>query len=255
MKVYVCMKHVPDTAASIKIIGGKQIDETVKYIISPHDEYAIEEAVRLVEKKGGEVVLVALAKEAAIATIRTALALGPHRAILVKIDQTFLDSQDTARILAKVIADDGPADIVFAGKQAMDTEGMQTCYRLGVALNMPVVTDVVSFTPAEDSATVEREIGGGEKEVIEIGFPCVIGATKGLNEPRFPKLPDVMKAKKKEVKLLDLKSLNLQLDNMTQVVQLVPVPERSKAQIIDGNTEEAVRELIRILREEEKVLD
>ena len=255
MKAYVCMKHVPDTAANIKIIGGKQIDETVKFIVSPHDEYAIEEAVRLIEKKGGEVVLVTLAKEAAMATIRTALALGPHRAILVKTDRTFLDSRDTAKILAKVIADDGPADIIFAGKQAMDTEGMQTCYRLGAALDMPVVTDVVRFDPAEGKAMVEREIGGGEKEAIEIVFPCVIGATKGLNEPRFPKLPDVMKAKKKEIKVIDLKSLDLQLGNTVQVLQLAPVPERSKAKIIGGSTGEAVRELIRILREEEKVLE
>ena len=255
MKAYVCMKHVPDTAASIKIIGGKQIDETVKYIISPHDEYAIEEAVRLVEKKGGEVVLVCLAKEAAMATIRTALALGPHRAILIKIDQTFLDSKDTATILAKAIAADGQADIIFAGKQAMDTEGMQTCYRLGAALNMPVVTDVVRFDPADSSAQVEREMGGGEKEVVEISFPCIIGATKGLNEPRFPKLPDVMKAKKKDVKVVDLKSLGVELANTVQVLQLEAVPERSKAKIIGGSTAEAVRELVRILREDAKVLD
>lgn len=255
MKAYVCMKHVPDTAASIKIIGGKQIDETVKYIISPHDEYAIEEAVRLVEKKGGEVVLVCLAKEAAMATIRTALALGPHRAILVKVDQTFLDSKDTATILAKAISADGQADIIFAGKQAMDTEGMQTCYRLGAVLNMPVVTDVVRFDPADGKAMVEREMGGGEKEVIEISFPCVIGATKGLNEPRFPKLPDVMKAKKKEVKVVDLKGLGVEPANTVQVLQLEAVPERSKAKIIGGSTTEAVRELVRILREDAKVLD
>jgi electron transfer flavoprotein beta subunit len=255
MKAYVCMKHVPDTAANIKIIGGKQIDESVKFIISPHDEYAIEEAVRLVEKQGGEVILVTVAKEAAMTTIRAALALGPHRAILVKVDQTFLDSQDTARILAKVIQDDGPADIIFAGKQAMDTEGMQTCYRLATALSMPVVTDVVRFATTGDKVTVEREIGGGEKEVIEMTMPCVVGATKGLNEPRFPKLPDVMKAKKKDVKLIDLKSLNLELGQAVQILQLEPVPERSKAKIIGGSTKDAVRELVRILREEEKVLD
>ncbi len=255
MKAYVCMKHVPDTAASIRIIGGKEIDESLKYIPSPHDEYAIEEAVRLVEKQGGEVVLVTVAKEAAVATIRSALALGPNRAILVKTDQTFLDSRDTARILQKAIEQDGPADIIFAGKQAMDTEGMQTCHRLGAALGLPVVTDVVRFEAGAGQATVEREIGGGEKEVLEIALPCIIGASKGLNEPRFPKLPDVMKAKKKEIKQIDAGSLGVELEQAMQVQMLEPVPERSKARIIDGGTREAVHELVRVLREEAKVLD
>jgi electron transfer flavoprotein beta subunit len=102
---------------------------------------------------------------------------------------------------------------------------------------------------------VEREIGGGEKEVIEMSMPCVVGACKGLNEPRFPKLPDVMKAKKKEIKVIDLKSLGIEPAMAVQIVQLDPVPERSKAKIIGGSSTEAARELVRILREEEKVLD
>ena len=98
MKVFVCVKNVPDTAANIRVVGENSFDESIKFLINPYDEYAIEEAARLVEKEGGEVVLVTVGKESAIKTVRSALALGSHRAILVTTDKQFLDSADTAAI-------------------------------------------------------------------------------------------------------------------------------------------------------------
>lgn len=255
MKIFVCVKNVPDTAANIKVLGTNRFDETVKFLINPYDEYAIEEAATIVQKEGGEVVVVTLAKESAMPTIRAALALGAHRAILVTTDQQFIDSGDTAKILQKVMEDDGPADLIFTGKQAVDSEAMQTSYRLAHRLNMPVVSDISSFVVDGTKVTVEREVGGGEREVIEMTLPCLVAATKGLNEPRYPKLPDVMKAKKKEVKQFNVADLGLELTADTEIISLEAAPERSEAKIIGGSPAEAVAELVRILREEEKVLD
>ncbi len=254
MKVYVCLKSVPDTAANIRVVGTSGFDDTVKFVINPYDEYALEEAVQLVEKEGGEVVLVTVGKESALATVRSALALGSHRAILVTTDQQFLDSTDTAAILQKVMEDDGPADVIFTGKQAIDSEAMQTAYRLAGGFNIPVASGVTKFSSADGKVFVEREIGGGEKEVIEMTLPCVVAASKGLNQPRYPKLPDVMKAKKKEVKQIALADLGLTLSAGTELVSFEQVPDRSGAKIIEGNVNEAVAELVKILREEEKVL-
>jgi len=254
MKVYVCVKNVPDTAANIKVIGTNGFDESVKFLINPYDEYAIEEAVQLVEKEGGEVVLVTVGKEGAMATLRSALALGSHRAILVSTDQQFLDSADTAAILGKVIGEDGPADIIFTGKQAVDSEGMQTSYRLAEGLGIPVASDITKCAVGDGRVTVEREIGGGEKEVIEMTMPCVVAASKGLNEPRYPKLPDVMKAKKKEIKQIALADLGLELSSDMELVSLEQAPERSGARMIEGSVNDVVAELVKALKEEEKVI-
>lgn len=254
MKIFVCVKNVPDTAANIKVLGGNSFDESVKFLINPYDEFAIEEAARLVEKEGGEVVVVTLGKATAMVTVRSALALGAHRAILVTTDRQFIDSADTAAILQKVMEDDGPADLIFTGKQAIDSEAMQTSYRLAAGLGIPVASDVTMFSVAGGKVVVERVIGGGEKEVIEMSMPCVVAATKGLNVPRYPKLPDVMKAKKKEVKQIALADLGLTLQAGTELLSLEPVPERSDARIFGGSVKEAVAELVRVLKEEEKVL-
>jgi len=254
MKIYVCVKSVPDTAANIRVVGSNGFDESVKFLINPYDEYALEEAVQLVEKEGGEVVLVTVGKESGLSTVRSALALGSHRAILVTTDKQFLDSGDTASILQKVMEDDGPADLIFTGKQAVDSEAMQTAYRLAEGLNIPIASDITECTVADGRVSVEREIDGGEKEVIEMTMPCIVAASKGLNDPRYPKLPDVMKAKKKEVKQIALADLGLSLSSDTELLSLEQVPDRSGARMIGGSVSEAAAELVKILREEEKVL-
>ena len=202
MQVYVCVKHVPDTAANIVVVGENEFNESVKSVVNPYDEYAIEEAVQTVKQTGGEVVIITIGKEEAIATVRSALALGADRAIFVKTEAQFLDSSLTSKILKKAIEQDGSPDLIFMGKQSVDSEGMQTHYRLAAAFDMPVATEIIEFKLGEGKAVVVREIDGGIKEVSEITTPCVIGTTKGLNEPRYPKLPDILKAKKKEVKSL-----------------------------------------------------
>jgi len=254
MKIYVCVKSVPDTAATIRVVGDKGFDDSVKFIVNPYDEFAIEEAIRLVEKEGGEVVVVTIGKPDAMAAVRSALALGAERAILVTTDQQFSNSADTAAILQKVMEDDGVGDLIFTGKQTIDSVGMQTSYRLAAALGIPVVSDVTEFSVDEGKVWVEREIDGGEKQVIGMAMPCLVAATKGLNEPRYPKLPAMLKAKKKEVKQIALADLGLTPNNATELISMEQVPERSGAKMLGGSVSEAVSELVRILREEEKVI-
>jgi electron transfer flavoprotein beta subunit len=256
MKIYVCVKHVPDTAAKITVVEDTGFAETCKFIVNPYDEYAVEEAVQQVKQAGGgEVVIVTVGKESAMTTMRSALALGAERGILVKTDSQFLDSNTTGQALQKAIEQDGAPDLIICGKQSIDSEGMQTPYRLASRYGMPVATEVVGLSIADGKAVVEREVGGGAREVLELALPCVIGATKGLNEPHYPKLPDIMKAKKKEVKQIDITDLGIDLaEPQSELVRLEPVPERGQARMIEGSTPEMVAQLVKILKEEEKVL-
>jgi electron transfer flavoprotein beta subunit len=256
MQIYVCVKHVPDTAANIKIVGENGFDDGgCKFIANPYDEYAVEQAVQLVEKNGGEVIVVTVGKAAAAATIRAAMAMGAHRGILVTLDSQFLDSQITAQALKAAIEQDGQADIIFGGKGAVDTEGFQTLYRLAAAMGLPVVNEINQMDLTDGKATVGHEIGGGAREVLEVNLPCVLGATKGLNEPRYPKFPDIMKAKKKPIKEIALADLGLSAEIVgSELVKLEKVPERTGARMMDGDLRQAVEALVKILKEEEKVI-
>ena len=255
MRIYVCVKHVPDTAANIKIVNDNGYDRTVKFVPNPYDEYGVEEAITLVGKAGvGEVIAVCVGNEASANTLKSVMAMGVHRSILVKTDEQFPSSNLIAKALAKVIETDGSADLIFMGKQSVDSEGMQTPYRLGVELGLPIVTGVVAFSLEGSKAIVQREIDGGARETLAVRTPCIIGATKGLNEPRFPKLPDILKAKKKQIKTIDISSLEIVDDAGCRLKSLEPVEERSNARILEGTTEEIVTCLVKILREEEKVI-
>ena len=256
MQIYVCVKHVPDTAANIKIVGENGFDDGgCKFIANPYDEYAVEQAVQLVEKNDGEVVVVTVGKAAAAATIRAAMAMGAHRGILVTIESQFLDSQTTARALAAAIQQDGKPDIIFAGKGAVDSEGFQTLYRLAAAMGLPVVNEINRLELVDGKATVGHEIGGGAREVLELALPCVLGTTKGLNEPRYPKFPDIMKAKKKPLKEVSIADLSVSADGaQSELVKLEKVPERTGAKMLGGDVRQAMEELVTILKEEEKVI-
>lgn len=251
MQIYICIKHVPDTAATIKIEGDAGFAQAgTKFIINPYDEYAIEEAVRICEKDGsGEVIIVCVGPAAAAGTIRSALAMGPHRAIHVKTETLFLDSISTAQALKDAILEDGTPDMVFTGKGAVDTEGFQTLYRLAHNLGFPVANEVSKLTFEGDKVVAEQEVGGGSRAILELAHPCVIGATKGLNEPRYPKFPDIMKAKKKAIK-----ESELSVAGGATVTKLVAVPERTGAKILEGDLQGQVTQLVQILKNDEKVL-
>ncbi len=256
MKICVCIKHVPDTAANIKLVDESGFDDSeCKFVVNPYDEYGLEEAVSLVEINGGEVVVITVGKEAATASIRSAMAMGAHRAVHVKTTGQFLDSSLTCKALKSAIEKDGVPDIIFTGKGSVDAEGFQTQYRLAAALGFPVVNEVSKLTVDGTKALVEREIGGGTKEVLEMTLPGIIGATKGLNEPRYPKFPDIMKAKKKPIDVIAISDLGIDENaGKSSLVKLEATPERAGAKMIQGSVKEQVTELVKILRENEKVI-
>lgn len=255
MRILLCVKHVPDTAAKITIKGGNGIDESVKYVMNPYEEYAAEEAITLRDKEQGEIVVLSVGKPDAIQSIRSALAMGADRGILVKTGET-VDQLVIAQALAKVIKDEGDFDIIFMGKQSVDSEAMQSQYRLASLLDIPVVSSVIKFEKQDDKIVVESEIEGGARQVIEMTMPCIVAAMKGLNEPRYPKLPDIMKAGKKEVKEIELASLGLETSSSSMTVtELNYLPEKPEGKMVSGDDpKQLAEELVRLLREEAKVL-
>ena len=255
MKIYVCVKHVPDSAATITIRGSNQIDEGVTFLLNPYDEHAVEEASKLKEQvKNSEVVAVTLGKESALNTLQAALAMGADRGILIKTDRR-VDSILTARALKAAIEQDGKPDIIFTGKQSIDSEGMQTMFRLATVLNMPVAVNVVAFSIDRAHVAVECELETGVRQLLEMPLPCVIGAGKDLNKPRYPTFIDIRKAKKKEIRQIELASLNIEKPAASmQILELKPAVEQRQARELKGQPQEVVKQLIEVLRDEAKVI-
>ncbi|MGB5750738.1 MAG: electron transfer flavoprotein subunit beta/FixA family protein [Desulfobacterales bacterium] len=255
MKIYVCVKHVPDTAARITILGENRIDARVTFIINPYDENAVEEAARIKRDIGdAEVIAVTLGNPAAEATLRTALAMGADRGIFIKTDD-YPDSMVTAAALKAAIELDGQPGIIFTGKESIDSEGFQTMYRLAANLGIPAASNVVSLSLEPDTVIVEYEMEAGAREVVELSLPCVIGAGKSLNKPNYPTLPAIMKARQKDIKQIDLKDLNFEdPPGRVEILELRPAVEERQAREISGTPDEVANEIVRILQEEARVL-
>ena len=250
MKIAVCVKRVPDTEARIKIAAdGRSIDESgVKFVLNPYDEYAVEEALRRKESAGsGEVVVIALGPEAAQETIRTALAMGADRGVLLKTEQRVLDPLVVARALVAEIKDGG-YDLVLFGKLAVDDYHHAVGPMVAELLGLPGVSAAARLELGDGKGTAEREVEGGV-EVVEFPLPAVLTADKGLNEPRYPALKGIMAAKKKP---LDEREVQL-LAPRLQVGKLEEPPERPAGRVVGSGTD-AVPELVRLLREEARVL-
>lgn len=249
MNIIVCMKQVPDSETRVKVAAdGKSLDlSAVNFVINPHDEFAIEEAIRLKEKLGGEVTVLTLGPERAENDIRKALAMGADKAVLLKTDGNF--SGDVAHALAEQIKS-MPHDLVFFGKQAIDEDSAQMPQLVAEYLDLPCVTVVVKLDVNAEAktASAEREIEGG-KEIVEFSLPAVIGTQKGLNEPRLPNLKGIMAAKKKPLEKKD----PVVTAAMTEAVALELPPPRPAGKIV-GKGAEAVPELLRLLHEEAKVI-
>lgn len=248
MKIAVCVSHVPDTATKIKIGGdNKSIDPTdVTYIINPYDEIAIEEALKTKEKVGGEVVAISLGRDANKDSIKKALAMGVDSGVLLK-DDSFRDSFSLAQALADEIKAQG-AELVFFGKQAVDYDNSITGQLTAEILGYNCVSVVVDFNLEDNKITAGREIEGG-KEVVETTLPAVITAQKGLNEPRYASLKGIMAAKRKTIEEKDAAAS----DNKIEVVEMKKPQGKQAGQIV-GSDASAVPELVRLLKEEAKVI-
>ena len=255
MRIYVCVKHVPDTAARITILDHHRIDDRITFIMNPYDENAIEEAVRIKRDVGdAEIIAVTLGSPAAEATLQSALAMGADRGIFIKTED-HPDSMLTAAALKAAIELDGQPGIILTGKESIDSEGFQTMYRLAAGFSIPAASNVVSLSLDQDSAVVECELEGGSREVIEMSLPCVIGAAKSLNKPNYPTLPAIMKARKKEINRIDLKDLDLEKQQgKVEILDLKPAVEQRQAKEITGTPDEVAVEIVRILKEEARVV-
>jgi electron transfer flavoprotein beta subunit len=249
VKILVPTKRVPDPETTIRILpdGSGIATDNVKWVINPFDEIAIEEALRIKEKQGsGEVVLVAIGQKTWQEQLRTGLAMGADRAILV-IAEKPLDTLAIARVLAKVISDEKP-ELVMMGKQAIDDDSNQVAQMLAETLGWPQATFASKVELDGTKCTVTREVDGG-LETIAFPLPAVISADLRLNEPRYASLPGIMKARKKELKELPADSLGVDLAP-SLVVKTLKAPAKRQG----GRKVGSVQELVQLLHDEAKII-
>lgn len=259
MKIAVCVKQVPDTETRIRIApeGDAIVETDVNWIVSPYDEFAIEEALRIKEKHGGEVVLVTLGPDRAQQALRTGLAMGADSALHLK-DPAFetTDTLGVARALAGAIRTLGQVDLVLTGQQGVGGDNSQVPGLLAELLDMPQVTMAVKLEIDDAKATIEREILGAH-ETWEASLPCLVSAQKGLNEPRYASLKGIMAAKKKPVQVLDAAGVGLSAEAVaprTRTEKLELPAARPACTMIEGDAATQARELLRLLHEEAKVI-
>jgi electron transfer flavoprotein beta subunit len=260
MKILVAIKQVPDTATQVKISGSdpKAIDTAgITWIVSPYDEFAVEEALRIKEKRGqGEVVAVSVGPDRVKEALRSALAMGCDRAVHVN-DPAWAgaDTLLTARALAAVIKQEAP-QLVLCGRQAIDDDMAAVPAQVAEILGWPCVSWIMEEAIDGDGKTVRvsRQFEGG-LEVFDVPLPAVASAQKGLNEPRYPTLKGIMGAKKKEIK--DLKASDVGLGAAAPqlaITALEALPARPPGRIIPGEVKDAAKELVRALREDAKAI-
>lgn len=253
VKIGVLIKYVPDTSTKIELKDGK-IDETnIKYVINPYDEFAIEEAVKTKEAWGGEteVVGICLGPKAAQKALRDAFAIGVDRGILIVDEERKASDPNTvSKALASVAKEEG-FKLIFAGKQAVDTDTHATAQMIAARLAMPSVSVVSKIEwEGQETALVERDVEGGAKERLKITLPALITANKGLNKMRLASLPMIRRASKKEIKEVELPEVG----QAYEVSNWSLPPERGEVKLIEGEPAAQAEELVRILREEEKVI-
>ena len=264
MNIIVCLKQVPDTETLIKIApdGQSIVKDDIKWVINPYDEFGIEEALCLKEKFGGEVTVIGLGPKRVTESLRTALAMGADKGILIN-DPALEDSDAiaTGKALAAVIKN-LEFDLIFTGQRGIDDDMGLVGATLAEYLDIPQLSLIVKVEVPEDgkSVKVHRPVEG-QTLVIESSLPALITAQKGLNEPRYASLPGIMKAKKKPLEEKGLADLGLDPSEFgkearrLKIIELTPPPQREAGRIIEGETpEEKAAELARLLHEEAKVI-
>lgn len=256
MNIYVVLKRTFDTEEKISIKDGKINEDNAEYIINPYDEYAIEEALNLKEEHGGEVTVVTLGEEEAEKELRTALAMGADKAVLIDTEDVEEgDEFSTATILSAYFRDK-EVDIILAGNVTVDGGSGQVGPRLAEELGISSVTTITKLTIERNNVVIERDVEG-DVETIETQLPLLVTCQQGLNEPRYPSLPGIMKAKKKPLEKLELDDLDIEEDEVTaktKVNDLFLPPVKGVGRIIEGDIDQQVKELASLLQSEEKVI-
>jgi len=256
VNLVVCIKQVPDTETQIKVgADGKSINmDDIKWVMNPYDEFGVEEALRIKADKGGEVIVVGAGPKRVTEALRTALAMGADKAILIEDEGLYgADPIFVGKLLAKAIEPLNP-DIVFFGQRAVDDDCGLTSGSVAEALGMPQLAVIVKQELDGDTIKVQRPIEG-QTNVLSTKLPVCLTAQKGLNEPRYASLPGIMKAKKKPLEVKTLADLGLERDDKIEIAAINPPPERAPGKVIQGETpEELAGNLAKALREEAKVI-
>jgi electron transfer flavoprotein beta subunit len=250
MRVLVCVKRVPATGGRIVLADdGRTIDTRyLGFVVSPHEECAVEEAVRLVEANGGESVVLTLGPAEAADQLRDALAVGVERAVLLETDGADWDPVATSTAIGAAIrdleADGGPFDLILVGNESADSGGYQVGIRLAVALDRPVVTGIKALEIRDGVATARRQVPGGAA-VFELPLPAVVGVKEGINLPRYPSVPGRLRAKKKEIERIAPERVG----GGPTLDRLELPPEKEQQAEILGRGPEAAPRVVELLRE------
>lgn len=257
MNIYVLMKRTFDTEEKITISGGNINEDGAEFIINPYDEYAVEEAIQIRDENGGEVVVVSVGNDEAEKQLRTALAMGADKAVLINIEDDVEngDQYTTAKVLAEYLKDK-EADLIIGGNVAIDGGSGQVGPRVAELLDIPYVTTITKIDIAGNNATVVRDVEG-DQETIQTTLPLLVTAQQGLNEPRYPSLPGIMKAKKKPLDELELDDLDLDEDDVeakTKTIEIFLPAAREAGKVLQGEVTDQVKELVSLLHTEAKVV-
>ena len=257
MNIYVLLKRTFDTEEKISLSDGAVNEDGAKFILNPYDEYAVEEAIVTRDAHGGEVTVITVGNDEAETEIRTALAMGADKAVLINVedDVDVRDQYTTAKVIAEYLKDKN-ADLIFAGNSAVDNSTSQVGHRVADLLGIPCVTSAIKFELEGTTATITRDIEG-DSEVVSAELPMLVAATQGLNEPRYPSLPGIMKAKKKPLEELELDDLDLEEDDVegkTKTVEVFLPAEKTAGKVLSGEIADQVKELIDLLHNEAKVI-
>ncbi len=257
LDIYVLLKRTFDTEEKINVSSGKIEDDGAEFIINPYDEYAVEEAINQRDVHGGEVTVVTVGEEESEKQLRTALAMGADKAVLINTEED-LDEGDqytTSRILEAYFKDK-EADLILAGNVAIDEASGQVGPRLAELLGISFITTITSLKIEDNNAFIEKDIEG-DVEVVESSLPLLVTCQQGLNEPRYPSLPGIMKAKKKPLEELEIDDLDLDEDDIeakTKTVEIFLPPEKEAGRVLEGDIGDQVEELVSLLKNNAKVL-
>jgi electron transfer flavoprotein beta subunit len=249
VKILATVKRVPDPETSIKVKpdGSGIATENIKWVINPFDEIAVEESLRIKEKvAGSEVVVASIGGKVVQEQLRTALAMGADRAILVVTDDP-IDPLAVARVFAKIAETEKP-DLIVMGKQSIDDDSNAAGQMLAELLGWPQATFASAVELADTTVKVTREVDGG-LETVSFTLPGVITADLRLNEPRYASLPGIMKARKKEMKEIPVADLGVDITPKAKIVKMEPPPKRQA-----GKKVESVDQLVELLHSEAKVI-
>jgi len=248
MNVLVCISRVPDTAAKINVgSDGKSLERSgIKFIINPFDEFAIEEGIRLKEKNGASTTVITVGSPDSKDILRTSLAMGIETAVLIKSDEN-ADTFSVANDIANYAKETKP-DLILMGKESIDYNSYQMASLLGGLLDTASISVVSKLSIDGEKINAERDIEGG-KEIIESSLPCIISVQKGINEPRYPKLPQIMKAKKKPID--ERNSSNTA--NRVEILSM-EIPSSSRVGMIVGDSDSDMNSIVKALHEDAKVI-